>query len=92
MAATFTHLLLDGVPECLCKGVIHPIFKAGAKDDPNNYRGITVTPVLSKLFAMILEACLSEWASARDIGLWTMCTRYVLSSPKPKEAKPNPKP
>ena len=67
MAATFTHLLLDGVPECLCKGVIHPIFKAGAKYDPNNYRGITVTPVLSKLFAMILEARLSEWAECSGI-------------------------
>ena len=62
LAATFTHLLCDGVPECLCKGVIHPIFKAGAKGDPSNYHGITVTPVLSKLFAMILEARLSEWA------------------------------
>ena len=67
MAATFTHSLLDGVPECLCKGIIHPIFKAGAKGDPSNYRGITVTPVLSKLFAMILEARLSEWAECSGI-------------------------
>ena len=63
MAATFAHLLLNGVPECLCKGVIHPIFKAG----PSNYRGITDTPVLSKLFAMILEARLSEWAECSGI-------------------------
>ena len=67
MAATFTHLLLDGVPQCLCKGVIHPIFKAGAKGNLSNYRGITVTPVLSKLFAMILEARLSEWAECSGI-------------------------
>ena len=42
----FTHPLLEKVPECLYKGVIHPIYKAGATSDPGNYRGITVKPVL----------------------------------------------
>ena len=39
-----------------CIGLIHPIFKAGDKDDPGNYRGITVVFILSKLYAMVLEA------------------------------------
>ena len=67
MTDAFTHLLLDEVPECLCRGVIHPIFKAGERTNPSNYRGITVTPVLSKLFAMVLEARLSVWAESRGI-------------------------
>ena len=67
MVHIFTHLLLVGAPECLCRGVIHPIFKAGPRDEPSNYRGITVTPVLAKLFAMILEARLSKWAESAGI-------------------------
>ena len=67
MTDAFTHLLLVEVPECLCRRVIHPIFKAGERADPSNYRGITVTPVLSQLFAMVLEARLSVWAESRGI-------------------------
>ena len=67
MTDAFTHLLLVEVPECLCRGVIHPIFKAGERADPSNYCGITVTPVLSKLCAMVLEARLSVWAESRGI-------------------------
>ena len=33
----------------------------------SNYRGITVTPVLAKLFAVILEARLSKWAESTGI-------------------------
>ena len=32
------------------------IFKAEDEDDPGNYRGITVVGILSKLYAMVLEA------------------------------------
>ncbi len=32
-----------------------------------NYRGITVGPVLTKVFAMILEAQLSSWAEERGL-------------------------
>ena len=67
LAQVFTHMLMNGVPSDWCKGIIHPIFKAGDVNDPGNYRGITVTPVLSKLFAMILEARMSSWAEQCDI-------------------------
>ena len=67
MTVACTHLLLVEIPDCLCRGVIHPIFKAGERADPSNYRGITVTPVLFKLFAMVLEARLSIWAEIRGI-------------------------
>jgi hypothetical protein len=32
-----------------------------------NYRGIIVGPVLAKVFAMILEARLSNWAEERGL-------------------------
>ena len=67
LARTFSHMLAHGVPPEWCQGVIHPIFKAGDANDPNNYRGITVTPVLSKLFAMILEARMSSWAESSNV-------------------------
>ena len=63
----FSHMLLNGVPPDWCKGIIHPIFKSGDVNDPSNYRGITVTPVLSKLFAMILEARMSTWAEQCNV-------------------------
>ena len=62
LADTFSYLLHNGVPAAWCQGVIHPIFKAGPRDDPSNYRGITVTPTLSKLYAMVLEGRLTDWA------------------------------
>ena len=67
LALTFTQMLEEGVPSTWCAGVIHPIFKAGNVDDPGNYRGITVTSVLAKLFAMTLEGRMSEWAESNNL-------------------------
>ena len=67
MTVTFNHMLAEGVPQSWCTGVIHPIFKSGDANDPNNYRGITVTSVLAKLFAMVLEARMSIWAEGHDL-------------------------
>jgi hypothetical protein len=36
-------------------GFIVPIYKSGPKDDPTNYRGITIGSALGKLFAKILN-------------------------------------
>ena len=60
-------MLICGVPQSWCSGVIHPIFKSGDANDPSNYRGITVTSVLAKLFAMVLEARMSIWAESHDL-------------------------
>ena len=67
LALTFTQMLADGVPQSWCSGVIHPIFKSGDVNDPGNYRGITVTSVLAKLFAMTLEARMSAWAEVNQL-------------------------
>ena len=55
LVCAFNQMLCSGVPEGWCEGVIHPISQSGDADDPANYRGITVTAVLAKLFDM--QAC-----------------------------------
>ena len=55
LCMTFNQLLHVGVPEHWCMGVIHPTFKGGDPNDPDNYQGITVTTML----AMVLEARMS---------------------------------
>ena len=62
LVRTFNQILTQGVPPCWSIGLIHPIYKAGDKDDPGNYRGITVIVILAKLYAMVLEARASAWA------------------------------
>lgn len=62
LALTFNPILDKGVPPSWCIGLIHPIFKAGDKNDPGNYRGITVVVILSKMSAMVLEARATAWA------------------------------
>ena len=59
----------QGCPPLLvhCNGLVHPIFKAGNKMDPGNYRGKTVVVILSKLYAMVLEARATAWAEQRQI-------------------------
>lgn len=62
--------LLEGFPSFLSTSVLIPIYKGkGALDDPANFRGISVTPILSKLYACLLERRLSaalDAARARD--------------------------
>ena len=41
-------------PDCLKIAKITPIFKSGAKDDVNNYRPISILPVLSKVLERIM--------------------------------------
>ena len=52
----------QGGPPSWCIGFIHPFYKAGDREDPGNYRGITVVVILSKIYAMILEARATAWA------------------------------
>ena len=65
LVMTFNQVLQRGVPASWCVGVVHPIFKAGDRDDPGNYRGITVVVILAKLYAMVLESRATAWAEDR---------------------------
>ena len=46
---------LEAVPACFKSAIITPIYKGKGKDslDPNSYRGISLSPVLSKLMDLV---------------------------------------
>jgi hypothetical protein len=52
----FNKILREGYCESLFVGIIHALYKGGDCNQFDNYRGITVGPVLAKVFAMILES------------------------------------
>ena len=49
------------------KGYINPLFKAGERSDPLNYRGITIMSCLSKLFNSVLNNRLDDYLSENNI-------------------------
>jgi hypothetical protein len=63
----FNKLLNEGFYSSLTVGVIHALFKNGDASYVDNYIGITVGPVIAKLFAMVLESRLSSWAEHKGI-------------------------
>ncbi len=63
----FNCFLAEGFPEALSTGVVHALFKGGDVSKFDNYKGITVGPILAKLFAMILNKRLSEWVEQHGL-------------------------
>ena len=49
-------------PKSWSEGVITPIYKKGNLDDRNNYRGITLINIMSKIYSHILHNRLIKWA------------------------------
>ena len=49
-------------------GVIAPIYKSGDKSNPGNYRGITLTSTMSKLFTYILNECVLKWPDFHQLS------------------------
>ncbi len=47
--------------------MVHTLFKGGDASKFDNYRGIMVGPILAKLFTMILDKRLSEWAEQHGL-------------------------
>ena len=46
---------------------VSPIFKKGKKDDPNNYRPISVIPVVAKLFEKLVHEQLYNYLNDNDL-------------------------
>ncbi len=67
LLTTFNYFLAEGFLEALSTRVVHTLFKGGDAFKFDNYRGITVGPILAKLFAMILDKRLSEWAEQHGL-------------------------
>jgi hypothetical protein len=64
----FNKILKSGeYPKIWCQGVITSLFKSGDRDDENNYRGITITSCLSKLFNSILNERLVNFRNENKI-------------------------
>jgi len=59
LLVAFNKILREGYFESLFVGIIHALYKGGDYSQFDNYRGITIGPVLAKVFAMILESCIS---------------------------------
>ena len=54
-------------PENWSTGVIVPIYKKGDKDNLANFRGITPTCAMSKLFTFMLNRRINKWAEEFNI-------------------------
>jgi hypothetical protein len=60
LLTTFNSFLAKGCLKALSTGVVHAFFKGGDASKFDNYRGITVGPILAKLFVMILDKRLTS--------------------------------
>ena len=64
----FNYMFENSVyPESWTKGIIVPVPKKGNLNDANNYRGITLTSIFSKIFSLLLDNRLREWAEENDL-------------------------
>ena len=54
-------------PSVWASGYITPIHKSGIRSDPNNYRGITVTSAVGKLFNSILNNRLEQFLTKNKV-------------------------
>ncbi|MFN9115920.1 MAG: RNA-directed DNA polymerase [Bacteroidota bacterium] len=55
------------IPEEWNVGVIVPLYKKGPRSDPDNYRGITVSSVMYKVLAMVLNSRIVKWVESNGI-------------------------
>ena len=65
-----------------------PLFKAGSRDDPNNYRPVSILPVISKILEKVVHdqlydslvgyGVLSEWQSGFTPGFSTTTAAHYL--------------
>ena len=49
------------IPECLKRAAIVPIFKSGDKSLPSNYRPISLTPILMKIFERVIRKQVTQF-------------------------------
>jgi len=63
----FNKILRKGYCESLFVGIIHALYKGGDCNQFDNFKGITLGPVLAKVFVMITESCISQWAETNDL-------------------------
>jgi hypothetical protein len=57
----FNLAVKQGFPKPWMQSLIVPIFKNGDRNIPSNYRTILISPILAKLYGIILEKKISLW-------------------------------
>ena len=70
LAKLFNRIIETGLIPKLCKkGLIIPVYKDNRKSrtDAQNYRPITLLPVIDKLFEQILHEKLNAWVISENI-------------------------
>jgi hypothetical protein len=78
----FNCFLVESFPEALSIRVVHALFKGGDAFEFDNYKGITVGPILAKLFVMILDKRLSKWVQQHGLrakGQVGFCKDYCTT-------------
>lgn len=67
LAKLFNHLLISGkYPTSWAEGIIKTLFKKDDPYDPNNYRGITLSNSLGKLFNSIMNSRITTFLDKYD--------------------------
>jgi len=67
LLTTVNYFLVEGFPKALSTGVVHTLFKGGDASKFDNYKGITVGPILAKLFVMIFDKRFNEWTEQHGL-------------------------
>ena len=80
MFTFFNHVFSTGnFPDMWRKSIIVPVHKAGARNDPSNYRGISLLNVMYKIFSNITYYRLCNWSemyNRTDETQAGFCSRY----------------
>jgi exonuclease III len=64
----FNDVLSTGIyPSQWAQGYISPIYKSGNPHDPSNYRGITITSCIAKVFNSVLNNRLEDYLTVNNI-------------------------
>ena len=63
----FNLMLAGDIPDALSMGLITAVHKTGDKCDMANYRSITVTPPLKKVFDSVLECRVTAWTEEHGL-------------------------
>ena len=64
----FNQAVKQGFPKPWAQSLIIPIFKSGDTNNPSNYRTIMISPLLAKLYGIILEKKINRWLESE--GQW----------------------
>ena len=68
MLEFFNNILnTEEVPISFTKSIVFPLYKKGDFNNVNNYRGISFTDAISKLFTAILLNRLNKWVELNGI-------------------------